>query len=179
MKILSVLAFVALMLASGATDAKAQDTQDRLASLPGAPAAAPVQPSASDDAPYPASLLAAIGLSRLEVDGIRHAVRGQIRALAARDSDTAFSHLTPVIQDYFADPAAFEKSLLKNAWPMLAVKTFAFADIGREATDAVQKVVLTDTQDNRWMATFKLQRQPDGRWAIQGCFVGPLKDRPV
>lgn len=177
MRILSVLAFVALtFLASGATDAKAED---RLASLPEAPAAKAVTPPASDDAPYPASLLAAIGLSGPEVDGIRYAIRGQIRALTARDTEAAFGHLTPLIQDYFADAATFEKSLAKNAWPILAVQDFTFVEIEREATDAVQHVLLTDTQGHKWKATFRLERQPDGRWAIKSCLVGPANDRSV
>ncbi|MEC9369404.1 MAG: DUF4864 domain-containing protein [Pseudomonadota bacterium] len=177
MKILSVLALMVLMTANGATDARAEDKLAKLADPLTADSTRTVAPR--EIASAPTGLLAATGLSELEVEGIRIAIRGQIRALAARDADTAFTHLTPLVQDYYADPEAFVRGIALSAWPVLAVQDFIFIDIEREATDAIQHVVLTDKGGRKWDAAFKLERQPDGRWAIKNCLVEPTKGPSV
>lgn len=178
MKLLAVLATLGMVAAIGASDAGAADKTARLtdpAATPGAierdAKVAPVERSLEADpsgvAPRP------IGLSDVELSGIRDAIRGQIAAVAARDATRAFSYLTPTIQDFFAGPSAFLKTLTADLKPLADATGFAFTGIEREATDAIQHVVLADGKGGEWVARFTLERQPDGRWGIKRCIVEP------
>ena len=119
----------------------------------------------------PAALPDRLGLSALERDGIRAAVRGQIRALAAHDAEDAFSYLTPLIKDHFASAGRFLQTVSRDLAPVVKARQFALTGLEREASDAIQHVVFTGPAGGEWLARFKLARQPDGRWRIKSCHV--------
>ena len=121
----------------------------------------------------PPSLARSLGLSDIEQHRIREAIRGQIRALAARDAERAFAYLAPVTKDYFSEGTAFLRKLMVQIRPLVDASGYTFTDVGREATDAIQNVVLTDNEGREWLALFTLERQPDGSWGIKSCEVKP------
>lgn len=178
MKVLAALAFIGLAVSIGATDANADEKTARLtdpATTGATPQAhtlwVPQEGRIEQTADTPAR---PNGLSDVEVHGIRDAIRGQILALAARDADRAYSFLAPSTKDYFADAAAFLRTLTRQMEPLAATRTYAFSEIGREATDAIQDVVLGDPKGQEWLARFTLERQPDGSWGIKSCKVEPV-----
>ena len=85
----------------------------------------------------------------------------------------AFAYLAPVTKDYFSEGAAFLRKLMVQIRPLVDASGYSFADVGREATDAIQNVVLTDNEGREWLARFTLERQPDGSWGIKSCEVKP------
>ena len=177
MKVLAVLSMIGLAAIMGATDAAASDRTARLTD-PASP-----DPSLHDvtrvpremrlDGAVDGGLSAQIGLSEIERNGIRDAIRGQILALAARDADKAFSFLAPAAQSYYAEPSAFLSTLTTQLKPLAGTTGYAFSGLEREATDAIQHVVLADAQGLEWHAKFTLERQPDGHWGIKHCLVEP------
>ena len=179
MKVLAALALVGLMMASGAQDASAQDKTARLddpaitgPGIDGRVLVAPREGQIRQGAmPAPARPL---GFSSVEVNGIRDAIRGQIMALAARDAKQAWSYLAPSTQTYFNDPTVFLTTLATQMKPLTSPQEFAFSGIEREATDAVQDVILSDVDGREWLARFTMERQPDGRWGIKTCKVEPV-----
>jgi hypothetical protein len=179
MKVLAVLAVAGLMVVTGATDAGAADQTARLddpattGAIPGTPSdRAPREGRLEETAvPSPARPL---GLSEIEITGIRDAIRGQIMALAAQDAQRAWSYLAPSTKDYFDEPATFLRTLTTQMEPLAGTHKFAFSDMDREATDAIQDVVLLDLEGREWLARFTLERQPDGSWGIKTCKVEPI-----
>ena len=125
----------------------------------------------------PAAVSSRLGLSGLERDRIRAAVRGQVRALAAHDADGAFAYLTPLIQDHFASAGRFLQSVNRDLAPVFRSREFALTGLEREASDAIQHVVFTGPAGGEWLARFKLVRQPDGRWRIKSCHVEAAEGR--
>ena len=121
----------------------------------------------------PPSMVRLLGLSDIEQHRIRVAIRGQIRALAARDAERAFAYLAPVTKDYFSEGTAFLRELMVQIRPLVDASSYSFSDVGRIATDAIQDVVLTDNEGREWLARFTLERQPDGSWGIKSCEVKP------
>jgi hypothetical protein len=121
----------------------------------------------------PPSLARSLGLSDIEQYRIREAIRGQIRALAARDAERAFAYLAPVTKDYFSEGTAFLRKLMVQIRPLVDASGYSFTDVGRVATDAIQNVFLTDNEGREWLARFTLERQPDGSWGIKSCEVKP------
>lgn len=177
MKALAALATLGLAVAICASDADAEDKTARLTdpATPGALTREARLPPVERrlDADPSRTIPSTIGLSDVELNGIRAAIRGQLVALAARDADKAFSYLAPGIQDFFAKPAAFLRKLTADLKPLANATGYAFADIEREATDAIQSVVLADGSGQEWLARFTMERQPDGRWGIKRCIVEP------
>jgi hypothetical protein len=45
--------------------------------------------------------------------------------------------------------------------------------------DLVQGVHLTDAAGVLWLATYRLERQPDGTWRIAGCDVQPATGKMI
>lgn len=170
MKTLAALATLGLVLAVGPSGTEAQDKVAVLAK--------PVLPEAiielHDTTAFGGDRtesLRKLGLSEVERTSIETAVRGQIRALATRNADEAFSFLTPVIQDYFADADSFVATLKRQLPPVMQARGFALAGLERSALDAVQHVTFTDRKGGEWLAQFTVERQSDGSWLIKSCQV--------
>ncbi len=126
-----------------------------------------------------ASTARLLGLSVIEQNRIREAIRGQIRAIAVRDAKGAFAYLAPVTKDYFSEGTAFLRILIDQVRPLVDASSYSFSDVGREATDAIQDVVLTDHTGRKWLARYTLERQPDGNWGIRSCKVEPVIGRSI
>ena len=111
-----------------------------------------------------------------DVRAVREVVQAQLKALAADDAVRAFSYASPTIRTQFGDAATF-MAMIKSGYPMV-LRPAATAFFQPEATDStllqvVQVVQLRGRDGRAWLATYALQRQPDGRWRINGCTVQP------
>ena len=177
MKVLAVFATMAIVAAIGTTQPQAAEKIARLTdpATTGSTALAPL--GALEKASLPAAV-ARTGLSGLELKRIRSSIRSHIQALATRDAPGAYDILTPAVQEFYSNSNAFLTYLTKQMKPLVSVKSFAFSSIEREATDAIQEVVLTSAGDREWIARFHLERQADGRWAIMGCQIEAAVGRP-
>lgn len=177
MNVLTAFVALGLAVAIGASDVHAADRTARLTD-PATTGPGQSERAIPREGRLEKAALAAtarpLGLSEIEQLGIRTAIRGQIKALAARDAKGAFSYLAPATKDYFSEPSAFLGTLMAQIRPLANVSDFAFSDIEREATDAIQNVVVADAQGRQWLARFTLERQSDGRWGIKMCKVEPL-----
>ena len=178
MKALTALAMTAILVAFSVTSAQATDKTAKLndPATSGQTQVAPLR--AVEKASIPASV-GRTGLSESELERIRGSVREQIQAMSTRDAAGAYALLTPLIKDYYKDSNAFLNVLTTQLKPLSNAKTFAFSDIVREDTDALQSVTITDAQGREWNAQFRLQRQGDGSWGIAGCQVEPVDGQRV
>ncbi len=178
MKALTAVAMTAMLVAFGITGAQATDKTAKLTD--------PATSGQSEVAPLGAVEKASIpvgigrtGLSKTELERIRGSVRNQIQAMSARDAAGAYALLTPIIQDFYKNSKGFLQALTTQLKPLSNAKSFSFAEVVREDTDALQSVTITDDQGREWNAQFRLQRQSDGRWAIAGCLVEPVNGHRV
>ena len=70
-------------------------------------------------------------------------------------------------------------TLNRQMIPMMHAKRFLMAELEREATDAVQTVVLTGPKNHEWLARFKVERQPDGSWRVKSCHMELAKGQRI
>lgn len=170
MKAQAALAMMAIVTAIGVTQPQAAERIAKLTdpAVTGSTALAPRD--LREKASLPPSVVRT-GLSGLEQQRIRSSIRGHMQALGKRDAAGAYATLTPAIKDYYKNSNAFLAYLTAELKPLAYAKDFEFASIIRVATDAIQEVVLTGAEGREWIAQFKLQRQPDGRWAISQCLI--------
>lgn len=133
------------------------------------PLAASTQATAQ--ASTPAATAAMPAVPAADARAVRQVVEAQLKALAADDAVRAFSYASPTIRTQFVDAAAF-MAMLKSGYPMV-LRPAATAFFQPEPADGavVQVVQLRDRGGRAWLATYDMQRQPDGRWRINGCRV--------
>ena len=172
MKVLAALVSLALAAAIGANQPQAAEKTAKLSDPATSGEQVYALPGAVEKASLPGSA-ARTGLSGLERDRIRSSIRKHITALTQNNSNAAYETLTPIIKDYYSNPNAFLDIMKNELQPVAKAKSFAFMEIQREATDAIQSVLITGPDDREWIAQYRLQRQGDGRWAIMGCQVDP------
>lgn len=118
-------------------------------------------------------VVAAQAVPAADARAVREVIEAQLKALAADDAVRAFSYASPAIRSQFGDAASF-LSMVKSGYPMV-LRPAATAFFQPEAADGavMQAVQLRDRDGRAWLATYELQRQPDGRWRINGCAVLP------
>ena len=116
-------------------------------------------------------------LSRTDEQAIRTVVQGQLDAFAADDAAAAFAFASPAIREQFGTAARFMNAV-KAGYPVVYRPAHVvFLKPESWADGVVQGVRMTDADGVEWLATYRVSRQPDRRWRIDGCVVAP--DRSV
>lgn len=173
MKVLAAVATLAMAAAIGANAPQAAEKTARLYD-PATPGKEQVSPPRESENAMRAPAINRTGLSTMELDRIRTAIRDHVRAVASKHPERLFNTLSPVIQEHYGTSDSFLKALQTDLVPLTQVRSYAFGPIAREAQDALQTVIFADTAGREWEAEFRLQRQGDGRWVIHGCLVQPV-----
>ena len=110
-------------------------------------------------------------LTEPSAQAVRDTVQAQLAAFAADDADLAFSYAAPVIRDMFQTPEKF-MAMVQQTYPVVyrPAKVLFLAAKGPDSA-VVQPVRMWDLGGNSWLATYRLERQTDGRWLINGCVL--------
>jgi len=110
-------------------------------------------------------------VSAAEAKRIRAVVQGQLEAFEADDARRAFSYATPAIREVFGTPERFI-DMVRTGYPAVVRHTsVVYFTPEWVADELVQSVQLTDERGSVWLATYRMQRQPDKSWRINGCEV--------
>jgi len=123
-----------------------------------------------------ASLLLALAPTRADVTAqdtaaIRGVISAQIEAFRADDAARAYSYAAPSIKQIFPDPSVFMRMVRQGYQPVYRPKQFNFAAPRAGDGDLVQDVEIVGPNNGFWVATYTLERQPDGLWKITGCVL--------
>ena len=122
-------------------------------------------------APLPAAAQGAVAPD--DARAVRQVIEAQLDAFRQDDAPRAFSYAAPSIREAFQTPENF-LAMVRSAYPVVyrpAGVTFLIPL--RADADLVQGVHLTDGAGALWLATYRLERQPDGTWRIAGCGLQP------
>ena len=104
---------------------------------------------------------------------VRTIVEAQLDAFAADDAKRAFSYAAPSIRAMFGSPDQF-MAMVRGGYPVVyRPQSVTFLQPERVQGELVQGVHLTDSSGGLWLATYRLERQPDKSWRISGCEVQP------
>ena len=86
-----------------------------------------------------------------------------------RDAATeAFGYASPAIQRLFGDPATFMAMVRSGYRAVYRPRSVTFADAATTPRGPVQRVVFVGPDGRTVLATYLMQRQPDGTWRING-----------
>ena len=109
----------------------------------------------------------------------RTIVSAQLEAFASDDAKRAFSYAAPSIRQMFGTPERF-LAMVRAGYPVVyRAAGVTFLIPVRVEGDLVQGVHLTDAAGVHWLATYRLERQPDGTWRIAGCDVQPATGKMI
>jgi Domain of unknown function (DUF4864) len=110
-----------------------------------------------------------------EAQSMREAIEAQLAAFSADDADKAFSFASESIQKTFGDAQRFIEVVKASYAVVYRPASVLFLKPERVADETVQGVQMTDEEGRLWLAAYRMQRQPDSSWRIDGCLLRLLK----
>lgn len=118
-------------------------------------------------------------VSEADASAARTLVTAQLEAFAKDDAKRAFSYAAPSIRAMFETPERF-LAMVRSGYPVVYRPAGVTFLIPLQVDgDLVQGVHLTDGAGALWLATYRLERQPDGSWRIAGCGVQPATGKMI
>jgi len=125
----------------------------------------------------PAPGTAAAGLAEGDQAAIRMTIERQLAAFQRDDGAAAFAYAAPSIQEKFGTPENFMAMVRIGYEPVYRPREVEFHEIAVLEGAPTQEVLLVDRNGIAWLAYYPMQRQPDGRWLIEGCILRRIADR--
>ena len=128
----------------------------------------------------PAWPAAADRVSSADAAEIRAVINRQIDAFRRDDAHGAFALVSPGVQQAFRTPEKFLDAVRIGYRAVYRPSAVAFLELLVMGDDVVQQVQVTDRAGTHWVAYYAMQRQRDGSWKTNGCYlVQPLKTIPA
>jgi hypothetical protein len=105
----------------------------------------------------------------------RHVIEQQIDAFLKDDAETAYSFAAPGIKARYPDKDAFFAMVKRSYQPVYHPGNYAFGRNKSIADGAMilHEVTITGQDGKNWKAIYKMARQPDGSYKIEGVLIVP------
>ena len=118
-----------------------------------------------------ASIAIAVPVAARADDGsdIRAAITGQLDAFNAGNGAEAYSHAAPNVRSIFPNPDIFMSMVQSGYDPVYHSSNPVFGPMKAEGAGFRQELHITDRNGKSWIASYTLERQPDGSMKITGC----------
>ncbi|MFO1058264.1 MAG: DUF4864 domain-containing protein [Dongiaceae bacterium] len=108
---------------------------------------------------------------------IRQVVEDQLAAIRRDDGAAAFGLASPLIQERFGTPDIFMSMVRTGYAAVYRPRQVEFREIADDPElGLVQKVLLVGPDGSPVLAIYQMQKQPDGRWRINGCILTKSPD---
>ncbi len=108
---------------------------------------------------------------------IQAVVADQLRAFQRDDGAAAFDFAAPSIQGIFQTPEMFMEMVREAYRPVYRPRQVDFRDVVTIEGQPTQRVMLVGPDGRTYLAHYPMQRQSDGSWRINGCYLVPLDDK--
>lgn len=106
-----------------------------------------------------------------EAAEIRAVIEAQLAAFAADDAAKAYSFASPAIQRMFGTPEDF-LMMVRTSYPVVyRPRSVLFRPLQAVDGELIQVVQMSDADGRVWLAFYKMQKQADGSWRIDGCLL--------
>lgn len=102
---------------------------------------------------------------------IRRVIERQLDAFARDAAGEAFSYASPDIKRKFGTPANFMRMVRRGYAPVYRPRAHAFAGFRVEDGRPTQTVRFVGPEGRAVLADYFMERQPDGRWLIDGVVL--------
>lgn len=129
-------------------------------------------------------LMAGPAASRAQVSdtdraAIRQVIEAQLAAFQRDDGAGAYAFASPTIQQMFGTPDIFME-MVRTGYPAVyRPQAVEFRELAQENGLLLQHVYLVGPDGRPVMAVYEMQRQPDGTWRINGCWLAQVPGESV
>ena len=126
----------------------------------------------------------AVGSARAQTSdvdqaAIRQVIQSQMAAFQKDDGPTAYGYASPTIQQKFVNADVFLE-MVKTGYPAVYhPREVEFRELKVENGRLLQEVYVVGPDGNPALAIYEMQRQPDGSWRINGCWLTRAPDQNV
>ena len=115
-------------------------------------------------------------LTTADRSAIQAVIERQLEAFRRDDAAGAFAFASPMIQAKFGSPENF-LLMVQTAYPAVyRPQHVAFKDLRVADGMPIQQVFLIAPDGVPVMALYMMEKQPDGVWKIDGCYLKTFKD---
>jgi hypothetical protein len=101
----------------------------------------------------------------------RGVIQRQLDAFQRGDADGAFALASPALKETYSNSGNFMDSVRSGNTPFFHRRVTEFDDFILNGDDAAQSVVVVDQDNDVWNVVYKLSRQPNGSWLIDGVLL--------
>lgn len=108
-------------------------------------------------------------LTKVDEKAIHVVVQSQLDAFRKDDAVRAFGFATSSTRSQIGSPDKFLRIVKEQYMPIYRHRVAIFSNPEMIGGEAIQTVRLTDADGLVWVALYKMQREKDGKWRIEGC----------
>jgi Domain of unknown function (DUF4864) len=117
--------------------------------------------------------------SDADAQAIRQVIESQMSAFQRDDGAGAYAFASPTIQQKFVNAEVFMQ-MVKTGYPAVyRPRDVEFRELKLEDGRLFQEVFVVGPDGNPALAIYEMQRQPDGTWRINGCWLTRAPDQSV
>jgi hypothetical protein len=110
---------------------------------------------------------------------IRQVIQSQMAAFEKDDGPAAYGYASPTIQQKFGNADIFMQ-MVKTGYPAVyRPRDVEFRALKTENGRLLQEVFVVGPDGKPALAIYEMQRQPDGSWRINGCWLTNAPDQSV
>ena len=102
---------------------------------------------------------------------VRALIERQLDAFAHDDAAGAYALAAPGLKTVFSDPDIFMQMVRTGYAPVYRHRSVEFGETDVQGDNVSQILTIVDNDNIVWKALYKLARQPDGSWLINGCVL--------
>jgi hypothetical protein len=116
---------------------------------------------------------------RSAVADAQQVIKRQIDAIARGDAGVAYTLNAPDTRIRFTDAAQFLDMVRDGYKPVVSHRRVEYGGTMMEGDQLAQKLTIVDNANGVWSAFYRLARQPDGHWLIEGCLLIKSSEQEV
>ncbi|EAU40757.1 hypothetical protein FP2506_03484 [Fulvimarina pelagi HTCC2506] len=110
---------------------------------------------------------------------VQAVIASQLEAFRQNDGEAAFVHAAPKIKSMFGTTDRFMEMVRTGYPPVYRSSNVSFGELTSSADGFRQDVFMTDPKGQSWVATYTLERQPDGSMKITGVYLKKSEELAV
>jgi hypothetical protein len=110
---------------------------------------------------------------------IHQVIQSQLDAFQRDDAAAAYSYATPTIRRKFGDAGTFMQMVKQGYRPVYRPRSVAFSRLIDTQSGPDQILHLIGPDGLAYTAHYLMQKQPDGNWMINGCYLTRAADESV
>jgi len=124
-------------------------------------------------------IASAQAISPTDARMIRAVIEAQLDAFKHDDAPRAFSYAAPGIRESFGTPQNFLEMVRTQYAVVYRPSRVEFEEPLVAEGDVVQPVRFTDGDGNLWLAIYPMEREKNGVWRINGCYLARMAGQQI